>query len=158
MKSKLVVLFLLALLSPLRAADAASHRQAATDILDLISGPEMFRAGFQAILRPMLSGMRENGATDAQVKEIEAAFNDWLEKEIKWDELKPQMIDLYVAEFSESELRDILAFYKSPAGSKALKRLPTLMAEGARIGEKYAQTKMAGLEARIQKVIEKMER
>lgn len=155
MKSKIIALLLFTLLSPLAAADNASHRQAAADILDLISGPELFRAGFQAMLKPMLSGMRENGATEAQVREIEAAFNDWLEKEIKWDELKPQMLELYVREFSEPELRDILAFYKSPTGLKALKRLPALMAEGAKIGEKYAQTKQAGLEARIKKALEK---
>lgn len=152
--ARLVALLFLTLLGSLRA-DTASHRQAADDILSLISGPEMFRAGFETFLGPMLENMRQNGVPEAQLKEIEAAFKDWLDKDIKWDELKPRMVDIYVQEFTEAELKEILVFYKSPVGAKALKRLPALMAEGGKVGQEYAKTKEAALEARIRKIMEK---
>ncbi len=36
---------------------------------------------------------------------------------------------IYARNFSAQELRDILTFYKTPAGSKALRVMPTVMAE-----------------------------
>lgn len=153
MKRLLLVLF--ATLPSLVLADAASHRQAATEMLNLVSGPETMRAGVNSVLEPMLVGLRERGATDAMVDDVRAAFNAWFEEEIRWDDLRPKLVDLYVAEFSESEIRDLVTFYRSPAGSKALKALPRLFGEGARIGQAYAKTKEAALQERLRKVIDK---
>jgi hypothetical protein len=36
---------------------------------------------------------------------------------------------IYARHFTEQELRDILAFYRTPTGVKALQRLPQVLAE-----------------------------
>ncbi len=136
-------------------ADTASHRQAAAEMLDLVSGQETIKASLSSILTPMLNGMKENGTPDEALDALRGAFTDWLETEIRWDELRPQMVQLYVSRFSEPELREITAFYRSPVGKKALKALPGLAAEGAKIGQAYAKTKEAALQQRLKKVAEK---
>ncbi len=153
MKLRFLVFF--ATLTSLALADAASHRQAATDMLNLVSGPETMRAGVNSVLDPMLAGLRERGATEAMIEDFRAAFNAWFEEEIRWDDLRPQMVELYVAEFSEAEIRELVTFYRSPVGAKALKALPRLFGEGAKIGQAYAKTKEAALQARLRQVIEK---
>lgn len=151
MHSRILILALI-LVSTLQA-DPASHRQAAGAVLDLLSGPDTLRAGFGTILDPMLDGMRKNGAPEPAIDDIRAAFHDWLEQEIVWDELKPELVEVYVGAFSEDELRELLEFYRTPLGQKTLKKLPALFAEAARIGQLYAKKKEAGLVSRIQKVV-----
>jgi hypothetical protein len=151
MHSRILILALI-LVSTLRA-DPASHRQAAGAMLDLFSGPDTLRAGFDTMLDPMLDGMRKNGAPEPALNDIKDAFHDWLEQEIVWDELKPELVEVYMGAFSEDELRELLEFYRTPLGQKTLKKLPALFAEGARIGQLYAKKKEAGLVSRIQKVV-----
>lgn len=50
-----------------------------------------------------------------------------------WDAIGPQMIDLYARTFTEAELRDMVAFYKTPAGRKSLEKMPLLLEEGFRL-------------------------
>src|SRR5690349_6731772 len=84
MKTYLLALLFLALLAPLQA-DTASHRQAAEDMLNLVNGPEAFQAGFEAILPTLTASLKQNGVPDAQIKQVETAFREWIKREIKWD-------------------------------------------------------------------------
>ncbi len=136
-------------------ADEASHRQVAADMIDVINGPAVLRAGIDSALDPMLEQLQSQGAPAAAIREIKAAVTEWVNKEIVWDEIRPKLIDLYAREFNEEELKALLAFYKTPVGAKALNRLPALFAEGAKIGQEYAETKQASLNARLEKIAEK---
>lgn len=148
----------LALLTSTAVADETTHRQAAGELLDMVSGPATLRAGFNLVLSPMLDSMRQQGAPEPLIAEFKDAFNDWLEKEIVWEEMKPEMISLYTREFEESEIRAITAFYKSPAGAKALKKLPELLSAGGKIGEAYAKKKEAILQRRLEAIVEKYQK
>lgn len=150
---KITVLFVA--LARLALADVATHRKAASDLLDLVSGPETVRGGIVASAEPMFDAMRQQGAPDAMITEMKAALQDWMDKDFLWDELKPKMVDIYVREFSEAELVQVLEFYKTPTGAKILTRLPVLFAEGVKLGQDYAQTKQASLDARIMKIVAK---
>jgi hypothetical protein len=44
-----------------------------------------------------------------------------------WDKLEPIYIKLYTDTFSQSDIDGILKFYKTPAGSALLKKMPLLM-------------------------------
>lgn len=52
-----------------------------------------------------------------------------------WDAIGPQMVELYARTFTEDELRDMVAFYKTPSGRKSLEKMPLLMQEGFRISQ-----------------------
>ena len=147
------ILILALLLSTTLRADPASHRQAAGAMLDLFSGPDSLHAGFEAMIDPMLDSMRKNGAPETTISEIKATFQDWLQQEIVWDELKPELVETYMQAFNEDELRTLLAFYGTPVGQKALQQLPALSEKDAKIVQRYAKKKEAGLVSRIQKVV-----
>lgn len=67
-----------------------------------------------------------------------------------WDGIGPQMTDLYVRTFTEAELRELVAFYETPAGRKSLEKMPLLLEEGFRLsqelrkGERQAQAERFG--------------
>jgi hypothetical protein len=151
MKLRLLHVALLATVS-LHASEL-SHRKAAEDMLNLVSGPNMFKAGANLALGPMLARMRDENVTEKYIAEMRQAFVDWIEKDMLWEEISPPMIDLYMETFSEEELQEIIVFYKTPVGQKTLKTLPQLMAAGGRIGESYAKTKQVALLQRIQPII-----
>lgn len=149
------IVFLLLTVCTFAYADEASHRKAADDVLSLVSGPEAFRAGFAVGMDPLLESMKKNGASDEAIADMKAALDDWMKTEFSFEDLRPQLRDLYVRDFTEAELGEILAFYHTPTGKKTLAKLPALIAEGAKIGQAYAASKQASLVERINKVVEK---
>jgi len=66
---------------------------------------------------------------DPQLQPYREVMLTWLKKALSWDSLGPSMVRLYASELSEAELRDLIAFYKTPTGRKLLARGPS-MTEG----------------------------
>lgn len=146
---------LLAALSLPLPADQASHQKAASDIIELFTGPQVFRSSFAIGLEPMLENMRNKGASEDLLKEFRQAFNDWLDEDLKWDDMKAEIVALYVREFTEPELTEIMTFYRTPAGQKTVQKLPILMQEGAQIGQAFARKKEPALMNRLEKIMAK---
>lgn len=46
-----------------------------------------------------------------------------------------RLVPLYASTFTHEEVRELLAFYQSPTGKKAVASLPRLMVEGQKIGQ-----------------------
>ena len=70
----------------------------------------------------------------------EAKANAELDKAVGWDKLKPDMVKLYTSNFSEQELKDLIAFYQSPLGQKVLQKMPALTAQSAQITQTKLET------------------
>jgi hypothetical protein len=60
---------------------------------------------------------------------------------------------IYARHFTEQELRDILVFYKSPAGSKALKVMPTVLTDVSKQIAPRMQQMQTDLNTRIQTIM-----
>ncbi len=63
----------------------------------------------------------------------------WLKKYMTWDAMLPELTKMYTDTFSEAELKQMAAFYGSPAGQKSLEKLPELMQRTAMAGAKLSQ-------------------
>lgn len=136
-------------------ADEASHREAAARILEITKADKAMQGGFQAMIDPLVASMRQRGMPEAAAQEVKEAFNQWFTKEIKWEDIKPRMVDIYVGQFTESELKDLYAFYQSPTGQKTIEKLPVVMKQGAAIGGEYAQAKQQSLQLKLKEIAEK---
>ncbi|MGE4218651.1 MAG: DUF2059 domain-containing protein [Alphaproteobacteria bacterium] len=53
--------------------------------------------------------------------------------------LVTEVIKIYDSHFTAAELKDILAFYRTPAGQKFAKITPTLAQESVQAGQRWAQ-------------------
>jgi hypothetical protein len=58
-------------------------------------------------------------------------------KEMSWEKLKPEFVAAYAEVFSEQEMHDLAAFYKTPLGQKVLDKMPQLSAKGMQIAQKH---------------------
>jgi uncharacterized protein len=72
-------------------------------------------------------------AKQSVLDSYQAKANAALDKAIGWDKLKPDMVKLYTTNFSESELKDLVAFYQSPLGKKVLEKMPQLTQQSAQM-------------------------
>jgi hypothetical protein len=105
-------------------ADEVSHRQAAEELM-IVSGSEKnFDKGFMVGFNSM---MKDNPP------EMQKVGLDFAAKYLSWNSVKEDLIKLHIENFTEQELRDITAFYRTPTGQKSITILPTLFAKGMEI-------------------------
>jgi hypothetical protein len=67
------------------------------------------------------------------------AMQKFADRYLTWDAIGPQLTTAYAQVFSESELKDLVAFYKTPTGQKLATQAATLTAKGQAIGLSVVQ-------------------
>jgi hypothetical protein len=67
------------------------------------------------------------------------AMQQFADKYLTWDAIGPQLTTAYAEVFTESELKDLIAFYKTPTGQKLSSQQATLSAKGQAIGLSVVQ-------------------
>lgn len=146
MKSLLAVLIFTAatLFAPVTGrADEASHRKAAETLLGLMDMEGLLSQSVDQMLQIQV---QQNPSIAPHRQEMRA----FLGKYMSWASLKEDMVKLYVAEFTEPELKELVTFYQTPVGKKTIQRMPVLMAKGAEMGQKRVQEHLPELQATIQ--------
>jgi hypothetical protein len=157
MKRISAVIFLAALgllIKPVMADDA-SQRALAGKLIDITNGKETMRSGFENVMNGVVENMRQHGMPQDGVDAIKAAVAKWYDKEINFEEIRPKMVDIYMKDFTEDDLKGILAFYQSPIGMKAIKNMPAVMREGAMVAQDYTKAKIPSLNAEITPILAK---
>ena len=66
-------------------------------------------------------------------------FWDKFMNEVKPEDLQNLIIPIYDSNFTEKEVDDFIAFYKSPSGQKMASKLPQIYAESQEAGGKWGQ-------------------
>jgi uncharacterized protein len=129
-------------------ADATTHRHAAVELLDLMDQ----KRTLDSAMNTMLDVQTQANPSLAELRPVMRTF---LQKHMSWDAIKDDFARIYVEAFSEPELRELIAFYKTPIGRKSIKLMPKLMEQGAQIGAKRVQEHMPELQQQIQEHMSK---
>lgn len=124
-------------------APVSSHEKAARDLYRLIGGESLAGTGAEA----MLGLVRENPETAP----YEDVFRAWYKKVFASGDLESEVVALYMQTYSEQELRELAAFYKTPLGQKTLATLPVMMQKSAEIGMRRAKEHSAELQEMLEK-------
>lgn len=93
----------------------------------------------------VLNGLAQasNGAVPPRAIEIvKEVLNTEFATAFNGSEIKDQQIALYAKYFTQAEVKGLIAFYESDLGRKAIANMPSLMREGAEIGQRWAQGSM----------------
>jgi uncharacterized protein len=61
------------------------------------------------------------------IDDMKAKLANTLKQEMRWESLEPYYIQIYRETFTQDEVNGIVAFYKTPAGRAAVKKMPVLM-------------------------------
>lgn len=105
-------------------ADEASHRKAVEELfsrIDMAATVDQTAMQVSAAL---------NGAA-AEDEGYQDVVREYVRKYVSWEPMKDEIITLYMKAFTEQEIRDLVAFYNSPAGRKLLAQSPAIGQEVA---------------------------
>jgi hypothetical protein len=70
-----------------------------------------------------------------------------MKKEMSWQAMKVDLKQIYLQNFTESEIAGMLIFYKSPTGQSVLRTMPVVMQESMKLGRAMAQKSLPKLQA-----------
>ena len=109
-------------------ADAASHAANAERFLKLAHADKLTVPVYGQVQQMFAQRFEQSGAPadkKAALESYQAKANTALDKAVGWDKLKPELVKIYTTNFTEPELKDLIAFYESPLGKKVLEKMPT---------------------------------
>jgi len=145
MKSFLCTLMIVVAFGQMTAvrADEKSHRQAAEQLLGMMNMDKLLSDSLDQMLQMQI---KQNPAIAPYEPQMRAFFNKYM----SWASLKEDMVKIYMDEFSEEELKELLAFYQTPVGRKTIQKMPSLLAKGAELGQQRVQQHLPELQQAIQ--------
>ncbi len=112
-------------------AHAASSESVAMQLSRLV----MTKETYEAMIKQMMEGMiKATGQTPSSkdFKELQAVMLEVL----PYDEMLEFNAKVYSKRFKDSELQDIMTFYKTPTGAKLVKVMPDISGDvGALVGK-----------------------
>lgn len=124
-------------------ADEKSHRAAAEELLKATNVDQTMTAAIDQMLALQLKA-------NPKLEPVKDVLKKFLAKHLNYAVLKNDLIRLYTAEFTEAELKEIAAFYRTPTGKKAIEKMPVLMQKGAELGAKRVQDNLPELKQMIE--------
>jgi hypothetical protein len=138
----LMIVVALGQMTPARASEE-THRQAAEALLSLMDMDKLMSESIDQMLEMQV---KQNPA----IGQFKDEMKKFLSKYMSWSAMKEDMVKIYASEFTEQELKDLLAFYQTPLGKKTVAKMPKLMAKGAELGQQRVQEHLPELQKAIQ--------
>lgn len=86
------------------------------------------------ILNNMIDSFKKN------TPEIDESFWNEFKKEFNAKELIDLMIPIYDKYYTESDIDELIKFYKTPIGKKTISNMPLLMQESMKVGQLWGQS------------------
>ncbi len=77
-------------------------------------------------------------------------LKQWVSKYLNYASVKDELIGIYAGELTENELKQLAAFYNTPAGKRWTEVMPKINAKATQLGAAHAQAHQAELQKMIQ--------
>jgi hypothetical protein len=127
---KLILSIFFSLISMNVLANSPTN-ESVEELLSLTSSREMIEnintRKFEHIYRTFKENIIIDESNAHMFDEYKKSYFSLIESELSWSKLKPYFVEAYSSIFTQSEINDIVTFYKTPAGEKMLNVTPVLM-------------------------------
>ena len=148
MKRRFSLLLLLGfLISPVWSADAPPSDESIQQLLDVMQSKRLLDNMTSQLNGMMLKSAEQanNGAPlAAEEKKIVnrgiEQLADLVKQQLAWPQLEPMMLDIYRKTFTQKEVDDLVAFYKSPSGQAVIQKMPQVMQQSMAMTQAKMQT------------------
>lgn len=142
----------LLLIVPVRAQSPdADSEAAAKELVSVIKVSDQFKTLLPLIFKQLKPAIVQNRAdVERDYDALVPILQDRMMARIS--ELEGSIVTVYASNFSAAELRDLIAFYKTPTGQKLLAKTPVIAQQTMAVGRKFGE--VAGVEAQHEMVDE----
>jgi hypothetical protein len=107
---------------------------------------ESMRSQVAASIEQSAGAANQCAAAKPEFDEFAKALSEKLTETLMSNDFKVDVAAVYAETFDESELRDLIAFYKSPLGKKLIARMPELTSKSMQISQSRIQAIRPDLE------------
>jgi hypothetical protein len=159
MKIKVIILLGALLVSFSSFSQSASEEQAKAkklyELVELMNMDSMMDTMYSQLEFMMQNMSAELGVQPHEKPIFDTYYSQMTElmrEDLSWSRMQPMIIDVYARNFSDQEIDDMIAFYKTETGQTVIEKLPVVMQESM-MG---SQTLMQGLMPKIQKIAEQL--
>jgi len=147
--------------APLLHAQDDPKRAAAEQMLQAMHADDMMAklmANQKENVKKMTAAMMGKNLSPEALKQaeaVESASLDLVFQQLSWDSLKPDFIQIYSEVYTEQELKDLTAFYKTPLGQTLMEKMPDLQAKTMEIMQKRMVALMPAIRAAVTDAVQK---
>jgi hypothetical protein len=140
----LSISFVLVLLCQTVCADEKTHYVAARQFVDMTYKQQIV---YDSARKSTFIAVRDKFDNDPETKPYSKVLTDvimdvldaYFHDPETQDRMKTAIAKIYMEEFTEYELKEFIRFYGTPAGQKALQRLPVVMQKGGQAGSEIGR-------------------
>ena len=97
---------------------------------------------YQQTIEKTIEAQIQQNPEIAPLKDIMIKFFD---KYMGWESVKKDIAKIYMKNFTDDEIKELIAFYKTPIGQKVATLVPIVGVEAAMIGEQRVEEHKAEL-------------
>lgn len=133
-----------------RADDAAQHARA-QELINILHS-ERALSQLSANLEKQahdaanqIAGANPSAETTARIQDFDKKVAGLVDAQLSWSVLGPEIVNIYAKAFTEDELTGILNFYKSPAGTAFVAKMPDINTQLNQL----AQPKLTTLQSQV---------
>ena len=133
MRTKILLAVIMILFGSPALSDTTSRHEVTEELMQHMEANQALdgaKQRFRSLFMQMRSAGLEDTNMTAEEKAIERKhvnkFFDDVDKEVSWNVVKPSFVAVFEEVFSETEIKELLSFYKSPAGKAFKEKFPTL--------------------------------
>jgi hypothetical protein len=116
---------------PAAGQDGLRH-ELALQLLEAMHLPDQVQA---SLASAVATQVRRN----PDVPGLQEAMREFLARFVSWGALRDDYAEIYAGAFTEEELREMTAFYRTPAGQKLARAQPQLTLATAQVGERLVR-------------------
>lgn len=123
-------------------AQSPSHVAAAEDLLVAMNAERMYEQSLDQMLTAQIAASPDLAPYAPVMKEF---FRDF----VSWEAVRPEHRRVHMERFSEAELRELAAFYRTPLGRRVSEESPAIATELGLVGQRLVEAHQAELVRRI---------
>lgn len=110
---------------------------------------QMIRQGMQAAARGKTLTAEQTRVMELAPARLAAVMRS----EITWAKMEPMVVQIYRENFEQSEVDDMIAFYRSPSGQSFVAKMPVVMQRSMEASQQQLQAFMPKLQAAMVEVM-----
>lgn len=134
------------------AASSGSHLEAAGELFEVMNPGDHTTKVLNQIVEMQIASMKQQGIPCIDL--LKPIMNSFYQKRLNRDEMKKHTVPIYVEAYTEDEINELIAFYKSPVGRKTIETMPLVMQKSAAFTQQIMQQHKHELTLRIQNTLE----
>jgi len=124
-----------------------THRRAVYELFDVIHLKSTLEQALDTSLRTQIEA-------NPKLRPLESVMRRFMAKYLSIDGIRDPLASLYMDRFSELEIVQLTAFYRTPLGKRTIDEVPKLLEEGGRIGKAKVQEHMDELKDMIRQQLQ----